>query len=82
MTMVPTNQIVELKARGRRDMHGVGFATFRQHFRRDVGENKRLHGLADRLGCIRSMFFSISSAAPGEAFLISARTMSEITHCP
>ena len=47
--MVPTNQIIELKAGRRCDVHCVRLAAFGQDAGRNVAEGERLHRFTDRI---------------------------------
>ena len=49
MAMIPTDQVIASKARGCRDVHGVGLAGFGQNAGRNVADRERLHRFADRI---------------------------------
>ena len=47
--MVPTDQVIELKACGRRDVQRIGLTAFRQHASSKVGDGERFNCLANRM---------------------------------
>ena len=49
MPMVPTDQIIDLQASGRRDVQCVGLTSSRQYTCCNVGEAEFLNGVADRM---------------------------------